>query len=105
MAMVAAACFAQGTSRFVNIENLRYKESDRISDYCRILTRMGAQVEETADSIIVHGTPDTLPGGSRNRCSQRPSIADGSYHRSLALQTTCTPDRCRAHRQVISVLL
>ena len=42
MAMVAAACFAQGTSRFVNIENLRYKESDRISDYCRILTRMGA---------------------------------------------------------------
>lgn len=63
MAMVAAACFAHGTSRFVNIENLRYKESDRISDYCRVLTQMGAQVEETLDSIIVHGTPDTLPGG------------------------------------------
>ncbi|OGX68305.1 MAG: 3-phosphoshikimate 1-carboxyvinyltransferase, partial [Paenibacillus sp. RIFOXYA1_FULL_44_5] len=32
LAMVAAAVFAEGTSRFYNIENLRYKECDRISD-------------------------------------------------------------------------
>lgn len=63
MAMVAAACVAQGTSRFYNIENIRYKESDRISDYCRELTKLGAEVEETSDSIIVHGRPDGLPGG------------------------------------------
>jgi 3-phosphoshikimate 1-carboxyvinyltransferase len=64
MAMVAAACVAQGTSRFYNIENLRYKESDRISDYCRELARLGAGVEETQDSIIVHGKPEGLAGGT-----------------------------------------
>ncbi|HHT28499.1 MAG TPA: 3-phosphoshikimate 1-carboxyvinyltransferase [Firmicutes bacterium] len=64
MAMVAAACFAKGTSRFYNIENLRYKESDRISDYCAELRKLGAQVEETRDSIIVHGQPNGLPGGA-----------------------------------------
>src|SRR5699024_11194420 len=33
LAMVAAAVFAEGTSRFYNVENLRYKECDRITDY------------------------------------------------------------------------
>ena len=33
LAMVAAAVFAEGSSRFYNVENLRYKECDRITDY------------------------------------------------------------------------
>jgi 3-phosphoshikimate 1-carboxyvinyltransferase len=65
MAMVAAACFAKGASRFYNIENLRYKESDRISDYCAELRKLGAQVDETRDSIIVHGQPEGLAGGAQ----------------------------------------
>src|SRR2546430_7784377 len=32
--LVAAACFAEGESLFYNIENLHYKESDRIEDLC-----------------------------------------------------------------------
>jgi 3-phosphoshikimate 1-carboxyvinyltransferase len=63
MAMVAVACVAAGTSRFYNIENLRYKESDRISDYCRELRKIGVQVEETRSSIIVYGQPDGPAGG------------------------------------------
>lgn len=63
LSMVAAASFAQGTSRFVNLHTLRHKESDRISDFCRELRKSGIQVEEGASEIIVHGRGDTVPGG------------------------------------------
>lgn len=55
--------FAEGTSRFYNVENLRYKECDRITDYLAELTRAGAKVEERRDEIIVHGTPEGVEGG------------------------------------------
>lgn len=63
LAMVAAAVFAEGTSRFYNIENLRYKECDRITDFVRELRKAGADVEETQSEIIVHGMPDGVAGG------------------------------------------
>lgn len=63
LAMVAAAVFAEGTSRFYNVENLRYKECDRITDYLAELTRAGARVEERRDEIIVHGMPEGVEGG------------------------------------------
>ncbi|WP_054949264.1 3-phosphoshikimate 1-carboxyvinyltransferase [Numidum massiliense] len=63
LAMVAAAVFAEGTSRFYNVENLRYKECDRITDFCTELRKAGARVEETRDEIIVHGSPEGVPGG------------------------------------------
>ncbi|MBY9082330.1 3-phosphoshikimate 1-carboxyvinyltransferase [Paenibacillus sp. HN-1] len=63
LAMVAAAVFAEGTSRFYNVENLRYKECDRITDYLAELAKAGARVEEKRDEIIVHGLPEGVPGG------------------------------------------
>jgi len=63
LAMVAAAVFAEGTSRFYNVENLRYKECDRITDYLNELRKAGADVEERQAEIIVHGRPEGLPGG------------------------------------------
>lgn len=63
LAMVAAAVFAEGTSRFYNVENLRYKECDRITDYLNELKKAGAHVEERQAEIIVHGTPEGVPGG------------------------------------------
>lgn len=86
MAMVAAACFANGTSRFTNIENIRYKESDRISDYCRELSKMGARLEETRDSIIVHGQPGLLPGGV---------TVDAHHDHRLLMGATIVALRCR----------
>ncbi|MNC20665.1 3-phosphoshikimate 1-carboxyvinyltransferase [compost metagenome] len=64
LAMVAAAVFADGTSRFYNVENLRYKECDRITDYLNELRKAGANVEETQTEIIVHGRPNGLKGGA-----------------------------------------
>lgn len=63
LAMTAAAVFAEGTSRFYNVENLRYKECDRISDFRRELVKAGAVVEEKQDEIIVRGSPQGVKGG------------------------------------------
>lgn len=63
LAMVAAAVFAEGTSRFYNVENLRYKECDRITDYLNELRKAGARVEERRSEIIVHGRPEGVEGG------------------------------------------
>lgn len=63
LAMVAAAALAQGTSRFYNIENLRYKESDRISDFCRQLQQLGVAVQEQKDAIVIQGSPQGYQGG------------------------------------------
>lgn len=63
LAMVAAAVFADGTSRFYNVENLRYKECDRITDFLQELKKAGANVEERQAEIIVHGRPAGLEGG------------------------------------------
>ncbi len=63
LAMVAASVFAEGTSRFYNVENLRYKECDRITDFLAELRKAGASVEEKRDEIIVHGRPEGVEGG------------------------------------------
>lgn len=63
LAMVAAAVFAEGTSRFYNVENLRYKECDRITDFVAELRKAGADVEERQSEIIVHGRPEGVEGG------------------------------------------
>ncbi|SFE09148.1 3-phosphoshikimate 1-carboxyvinyltransferase [Actinacidiphila alni] len=53
--MAALAAFADGTSVFSNVETLRFKECDRITDFCRELAAAGVAVEERRDAIIVHG--------------------------------------------------
>jgi 3-phosphoshikimate 1-carboxyvinyltransferase len=61
--LVAAACFAEGESRFYNIESLHYKESDRIDDLCAELQRAGCDVIPLRDAIIVQGRPQGVEGG------------------------------------------
>lgn len=63
LALTAAAVFAQGETVFCNVENLRVKECDRISDYRAELNKVGAKVEEEQAALIIHGSPDRLPGG------------------------------------------
>lgn len=61
--LVAAACFAEGESVFYNVENLRYKESNRIDDLCAELRRAGCAVVPRQDAIIVQGRPQGVEGG------------------------------------------
>ncbi len=61
--LVALACFADGESIFYNIENLHYKESDRIDDLCLELQRAGCAVTPRRDAIFVQGRPQGVEGG------------------------------------------
>jgi 3-phosphoshikimate 1-carboxyvinyltransferase len=61
--LVAVACFAEGESIIYNIENLHYKESDRINDLCAELRKLGCDVEPQQDAIIIQGQPQGIEGG------------------------------------------
>jgi 3-phosphoshikimate 1-carboxyvinyltransferase len=63
LAMVGAACFAEGRSRFYNVENLRLKECDRISEPLAELKKLGVKCEEKQDEIIIIGNPGLYEGG------------------------------------------
>ncbi len=55
------ASLANGTTIIKNAERLRYKESDRIASTCGVLRRLGANITETKDGLIIEGT-DRLHG-------------------------------------------
>ncbi len=62
--LAALAAYADGTSRFYNIEHIRYKECDRISDFRRELLAAGVRADERRDELIVHGSPGGIAGGA-----------------------------------------
>lgn len=86
LAMAAAATIAAGTSRFYNVENLRYKECDRISDYGAELRRLGAEVGEERAALLVTGKPEGLPGGV---------AADSRIDHRVVMGLTIAGLRCR----------
>ena len=53
--LAITAAFAEGTTRIFHAERLRIKESDRLAAVADGLKRLGAQVEETADGLCIHG--------------------------------------------------
>ncbi|HBG26864.1 MAG: 3-phosphoshikimate 1-carboxyvinyltransferase [Planctomycetes bacterium GWF2_41_51] len=55
-AMAVTAAFAQGTTRFLNVPQARKKETDRIKCMAEELTKLGTNVEELPDGLIVHGS-------------------------------------------------
>lgn len=52
-AMAVAGCFAEGETRLLNVPQARAKETDRIEVMARELHRLGANVEELPDGLIV----------------------------------------------------
>jgi len=65
--LFVAAALAEGTTRTSGLEELRVKESDRISVMAAALTLAGARVEETEDGLTIHGTGgDPLPGTAKH---------------------------------------
>ncbi|OEJ69344.1 3-phosphoshikimate 1-carboxyvinyltransferase [Magnetovibrio blakemorei] len=65
--LFAAAACAEGESRFEGLEELRVKESDRLSVMVEGLTACGVEVEEGDDWLVVKGVGGTgqrVPGGA-----------------------------------------
>ena len=53
--LALAACFAKGETIIKDSEELRVKESDRISATVNSLSKLGAKIEETNDGMIITG--------------------------------------------------
>lgn len=61
--LAVAACFAEGTTEFRGIAELRVKESDRIANTVAMLEAFGAEVTSGGDWLKVHGRPGFIPRG------------------------------------------
>ncbi len=51
--MAVLGCFASGETRLINVAQARIKETDRISVMCSELRKLGAQIEEREDGLVV----------------------------------------------------
>lgn len=54
-ALAVTACFADRITRLMNVPQAREKETDRITVMREELTKMGAELEEMPDGLIIHG--------------------------------------------------
>ena len=54
--LAVAAAHASGTTRFLGVQELRAKESDRLSTIAALINSLGGRAEIEADALIVHGT-------------------------------------------------
>jgi len=61
--LAVAAATAEGTTRMTGLAELRVKESDRLAAMATGLAACGVEIEETADSLTVHGCNGPVPGG------------------------------------------
>ncbi len=53
--MAAISIFAKGNTKIKNIENLKFKESDRINDTAHELQKLGIEVTAKDDGLIIKG--------------------------------------------------
>ena len=66
--LAVAAAFAEGKTVMNGVQELRYKESDRLHAVARGLEACGVQVEEDEDKLIVFGNgPNGVKGGATCR--------------------------------------
>ena len=59
--LAVLALFADGPTHICNVGNLRIKETDRLAALETELTKLGAQVHTTADSITIHPPVQVTP--------------------------------------------
>jgi 3-phosphoshikimate 1-carboxyvinyltransferase len=55
--MAALACYARGETRLVNVPQARVKETDRIAVMREELEKMGGDVEELEDGLVIRERP------------------------------------------------
>ncbi|WP_248897623.1 3-phosphoshikimate 1-carboxyvinyltransferase [Haloplanus halobius] len=55
---------ADGDTRIVNCEHVRYKETDRVSAMATELAKMGVSVSESQDTLTIHGGDTRLQGAT-----------------------------------------
>jgi 3-phosphoshikimate 1-carboxyvinyltransferase len=62
--IAAVGAVADGDTRIVNCEHVRYKETDRVSAMAEELDTLGASVTEERDRLTIHGGDSDLRGAA-----------------------------------------
>ena len=88
--LAVAACAAAGVSRIRGAEELRVKETDRLTVMARQLTAMGARLEEHPDGL-------TIEGGAPLRGAEVDSETDHRVAMSLAVASLVARGETRLH--------
>lgn len=63
-ALAVLGCFCEGETRLINVEQARYKETDRIHVMYEELKKIGADIEELRDGLVIKNSK--LHGGTVN---------------------------------------
>lgn len=66
--LAVCACFAEGTTKIINAERLRIKESDRIKTTAALLNTLGGKVTELPDGLEITGV-ESLHGAEVDGCN------------------------------------
>lgn len=74
-ALAAAACYAEGETRLVNVPQARTKETDRIAVMRRELEALGGACSEQPDGLVIHGRGGLAGGESRGHGDHRVIMA------------------------------
>lgn len=93
-ALAVLGCFAQGETRLINVEQARFKETDRIHVMATELKKLGANIKELKDGLVIrysklHG--GTVLGYSDHRIVMALSIL------GLCIQDDLTVTTAEAH--------
>ncbi|MCH5300090.1 MAG: 3-phosphoshikimate 1-carboxyvinyltransferase [Ruminococcus sp.] len=66
--LAVTGAFAKGTTKIINAERLRIKESDRLASISNALNKLGAKVTEKPDGLVIEGVK-SLNGGTVEGCN------------------------------------
>lgn len=75
--IAVAACFAKGTTTIRDAAELRVKESDRINTTVTELSRLGANIEEREDGMVIHGSGSLMGASCRSWGDHRLAMSLG----------------------------
>jgi 3-phosphoshikimate 1-carboxyvinyltransferase len=92
-ALAVTGAFAAGTTKLLNVPQARAKETDRIKCMAEELTKMGVDVEELPDGLVISGSrpkPAELHGWGDHRIVMALSLA------GLMLDGQCVIDTAEA---------
>ncbi|MGN0450415.1 MAG: 3-phosphoshikimate 1-carboxyvinyltransferase [Ruminococcus sp.] len=66
--LAVCATFADGTTKIINAQRLRIKESDRLKTTASLINNLGGNVKELSDGLEITGV-NKLSGGSADGCN------------------------------------
>ncbi|KAF3361525.1 3-phosphoshikimate 1-carboxyvinyltransferase [Chlamydiales bacterium STE3] len=89
--LAVIGCYARGTTTIKNAKIARHKECDRISSITRELRKMGAEIEEFEDGLMVHQS--TLKG----------ALVDGCHDHRLSMALSVAALGSEGETQVVSI--